>query len=149
MLYKKTRTLFAFLAIPFLLSSCASVTSQTGSPAPSQSIPAESSAASPGASGESSSKPSVSESDSENSSETGTSGQPSYSESDIESAKQTAEQYYSGTVFELVSLKLLDQTEEGLLFSAEVKKGGVLQDPNRSILLKKSGDTWEIANEGY
>lgn len=149
MLYKKARTLFAFLAIPFLLSSCTSVTFQTGSPVPSQSIPAESSAASPGASGESASKPSVSEADSENSSETGTLDQSSYSESDIEAAKQAAAQYYSGTVFELVSLRLINQTAEGLLFSAEVKKGGVLQDPNRSILLKKSGDIWEVANEGY
>lgn len=147
MLYQKRHTFFAFLAIPFLLSSCASAASQTGSP--TQSVPAESFPAFSGTFEESASEQSASESESESSSETGTLNQLSYSESDIEAAKQAAAQYYSGTVFELVSLKLLDQTEEGLLFSAEVKKGSVLQDPNRSILLKKSGDTWEIVNEGY
>lgn len=64
-------------------------------------------------------------------------------------AKVTARAYYENTVFEVVSLELKNQTEDEIVFSVCVSKGGIIQEPNRSITLQLNNGTWEVVNEGY
>ena len=64
-------------------------------------------------------------------------------------AEVTARAYYENTVFEVVSLELKSQTENEIIFSVCVSKGGVTQEPNRTIFLQLNNGTWEVVNEGY
>lgn len=64
-------------------------------------------------------------------------------------AEEVAKAYYSNTVFEVVSLELKSQTENEIIFSVCVSKGGEVQEPNRTITLQLNNGTWEIINEGY
>jgi len=68
----------------------------------------------------------------------------------IESAaEEAARAYYADTVFEIVSLELERQTENEIIFSVSVSKGGVVQEPNRIITLQQDNGTWKVINEGY
>ncbi len=60
-----------------------------------------------------------------------------------------AENYYRNTVFELVSLEVLQSSKEYVLFSVVSKKGGELVEPNRTIELRYEDGTWNVVNEGY
>ncbi|MDE6531705.1 MAG: hypothetical protein K2K96_13185 [Lachnospiraceae bacterium] len=60
-----------------------------------------------------------------------------------------AENYYRNTVFELVSLEVLQYSKEYVLFSVVSKKGGELVDPNRTIELRYEDGAWNVVNEGY
>lgn len=60
-----------------------------------------------------------------------------------------AENYYTNTVFELVSLEVLQSSKEYVKFSVVSKKGGELVDPNRTIELRYEDGTWNVVNEGY
>lgn len=64
-------------------------------------------------------------------------------------AEAAARAYYENTIFEVVSLKLKNQTENEIVFSVCVSKGGVIQEPNRNITLQLNNGTWEVLNEGY
>ncbi|WP_286156612.1 hypothetical protein [Parabacteroides goldsteinii] len=64
-------------------------------------------------------------------------------------AEAAARDYYENTVFQVVSLELKSQTENEIVFSACVSKGGVTQEPNRTITLQLNNGTWEVVNEGY
>lgn len=64
-------------------------------------------------------------------------------------AEVVARAYYEDTVFEVVSLELKNQTENEIVFSVCVSKGGVIQEPNRTIFLQLNNGTWEVVNEGY
>lgn len=70
-------------------------------------------------------------------------------EEQIEKAREAAEKYYAGTVFEVVSLEVKSLQEEEIVFTSRVKKGGVVQDPDRSITLRLKEGQWKVANEGY
>jgi len=64
-------------------------------------------------------------------------------------AEEAARAYYADTVFEIVSLELERQTENEIIFSVSVSKGGVVQEPNRTITLQRDNETWKVINEGY
>ncbi len=64
-------------------------------------------------------------------------------------ADKVARAYYENTVFEVVSLELKNQTENEIVFSVCVSKGGVTQEPNRTIFLQLNNGAWEVVNEGY
>lgn len=57
--------------------------------------------------------------------------------------------YYENTVFEVVSLELKSQTENEISFSVCVSKGGIVQEPDRTIFLEFVNGHWEVVNEGY
>ena len=67
----------------------------------------------------------------------------------LDTAKMTAQDYYTNSVFEVVSMELKSQTAEEISFSVCVSKGGVIQEPNRTIFLQLINDAWEVVNEGY
>lgn len=71
------------------------------------------------------------------------------SNNEAEIADEAARAYYESTVFEVVSLEWKSQTENEIVFSACVSKGGVMQEPNRTITLQLNNGTWEVVNEGY
>lgn len=77
---------------------------------------------------------------------------------DLEGAEKAAREYYSGTVFEAVSLEAVSaetvSTGEGgvtaeIRYSVRVGKGGVVQDPDRSITLQRVDGVWKVVGEGY
>lgn len=67
----------------------------------------------------------------------------------LDTAKMTAQDYYTDTVFEVVSMELKSQTAEEISFTVCVSKGGVVQEPNRTIFLQLVNGSWEVVNEGY
>ena len=78
--------------------------------------------------------------------DTGTDNVPAGSLAEAEAA---ARAYYSGTVFQVVEMRNIDQSETKATFSVKVSKGGVVQEPDRTITLQLKGGVWEITNEGY
>lgn len=70
-------------------------------------------------------------------------------DSSLDTAKMAAQNYYANTVFEVVSMEVRSQTEEEITFSVCVSKGGVVQEPNRTIFLQLVNGRWEVINEGY
>lgn len=67
----------------------------------------------------------------------------------IDTAKAVAEAYYKNTVFSVISMEIVSQTENEISFSVCVSKGGVVQEPNRTIFLELANGHWEVVNEGY
>lgn len=57
--------------------------------------------------------------------------------------------YYTDTVFELVSFEIAQSSKEHVIFTIVSKKDGILVDPNRSIELRYEDGTWKVINEGY
>ena len=72
-----------------------------------------------------------------------------YAENSLAEAEEAARAYYVGTVFEVVSMELESQNEDKTVFSVLVKKGGVVQEPERRIFLQLNQGVWEVVNEGY
>lgn len=72
-----------------------------------------------------------------------------HSAADIAAAKQAARDYYAGTVFTVEWLHWQAETEDGLVLTARVSKGGVTQEPDRSITLRQENGGWTVVNEGY
>lgn len=60
-----------------------------------------------------------------------------------------AENYYAKTVFELVSLEVLQSSTEYVKFSVISKKDGKFVEPNRTIELRYENGVWNVINEGY
>lgn len=60
-----------------------------------------------------------------------------------------AREYYSGTVFDVVSMELKSHSPEEITYSVCVSKGGVIQEPYRMITLHLNNGVWEVINEGY
>jgi hypothetical protein len=60
-----------------------------------------------------------------------------------------AETYYKNTVFELVSLDVLQSSTEYVKFSVVAKKDGEIVEPNRTIELRYEDGAWKVTNEGY
>lgn len=73
----------------------------------------------------------------------------------IEDAKQAALAYYKGTIFSVNSIEYLEgklpygDNEGGCNFTVNVSKGGVVQEPDRTISLQLDQDGWKVVNEGY
>lgn len=66
-----------------------------------------------------------------------------------EEAAQAARDYYAATVFEVVSMEVERCKEDEISFSVCVSKGGIIQEPNRSITLQAKQGGWEVVSEGY
>lgn len=64
-------------------------------------------------------------------------------------AIEAAKEYYSGTVFEVISMEAAKCTENKIVFSVCVSRDGVIQEPNRRITLKRKGGKWKVTGEGY
>jgi hypothetical protein len=60
-----------------------------------------------------------------------------------------AENYYKDTVFELVSLDVLQSSAEYVKFSVVSTKDGEIVEPNRTIELRYENETWDVIGEGY
>lgn len=67
----------------------------------------------------------------------------------IEQVKERAMAHYTDTVFEVVSMDIISQAENEIIFDVCVSKDGIIQDPNRTIHLQLNNGTWEVINEGY
>lgn len=70
-------------------------------------------------------------------------------EHSLDMAGKAVQDYYADTVFEVVSMDVIEQTPEEISFSVCVSKGGVVQQPNRTIFLQLVDGSWEVVNEGY
>lgn len=68
---------------------------------------------------------------------------------ELKIADEAARAYYENTVFEVVSLELKSQTENEISFSVCVSKGGIVQEPDRTIFLEFVNGHWKVVNEGY
>lgn len=68
---------------------------------------------------------------------------------ELKKADEAAKAYYENTVFEVVYMELISQSAEEISFSVCVSKGGVVQEPNRTIFLQFVNGSWEVVNEGY
>lgn len=66
-----------------------------------------------------------------------------------EAAEAAARAYYSNTVFEVVEMQCVTQSEKEVVFSVQVSKDNAIQDPNRSIVLHLVDGIWSVVNEGY
>ena len=64
-------------------------------------------------------------------------------------AEAAARAYYSGTVFQVVEMQNTEQSETKVIFSVKVSKGGVVQEPDRTITLQLKNGVWEVTGEGY
>lgn len=63
-------------------------------------------------------------------------------QNDLPAAEETARAYYADTVFTVVSMELKSQTTEEIIFTVCVSKGGVIQEPDRSITLRLDNQVW-------
>ncbi len=67
----------------------------------------------------------------------------------LPAAEAAAKEYYVDTVFGVMSLEVKEQTAEEIIFRVRVSKGGVVQEPDRSITLRLENGEWKVVNEGY
>ena len=67
----------------------------------------------------------------------------------LDEAEAAAKAYYSGTVFQVVEMMCINQSDIKAIFSVKVSRDGVVQEPNRTLTLQLKGGVWEITNEGY
>lgn len=67
----------------------------------------------------------------------------------LSAAREEALAYYAGTVLKVETMTLLEQSENEVLFSVLVSKGGILQEPERTITLHQQDGAWTVVNEGY
>lgn len=74
---------------------------------------------------------------------------PAADKNALSAAEGAARAYYNGTVFEVVSMEILQQSETEIVFSVTASKGGVIQEPDRSITLQPEDGTWKVVSEGY
>lgn len=57
--------------------------------------------------------------------------------------------YYAGTVFQVHGLVFEEQMGDTAGFTVQCSKGGVRQDPDRSIVLELRDGVWRVVSEGY
>ena len=74
----------------------------------------------------------------------------------IEKAKQAALAYYEGTVFSVNTIEYFEgklsyggDMDGDCHFTVNVSKGGVVQEPDRTITLRMEQGEWKVVNEGY
>lgn len=68
---------------------------------------------------------------------------------DIAAAYDAAMDYYLGTVFEVDALTEIETKAGEITFQVSCSKGGVKQDPDRTISLERQKGVWTVINEGY
>lgn len=73
---------------------------------------------------------------------------------EIEMARKAALDYYSHTVFEVNSLTYVEPNTDKRFhgecnFLVNVSKDGIVQEPDRMIMLDKKDGIWEVTNEGF
>ena len=66
-----------------------------------------------------------------------------------EEVEAAARAYYSGTVFQVVEMECIERSGTKVIFSVKVSRGGVVQEPDRTITLQLKDSVWEVTNEGY
>lgn len=67
----------------------------------------------------------------------------------LSAAEEAARAYYEDTVFDVVSMEVQKQLEIEIVFSVTAAKGGVIQEPDRSITLQLENGAWKVVSEGY
>lgn len=72
-----------------------------------------------------------------------------FSPEELEAARQAALTYYAGTVFQVHGLVFEEQMGDTAGFTVQCSKGGVRQDPDRSIVLELRDGVWSVVSEGY
>jgi hypothetical protein len=70
-------------------------------------------------------------------------------EDQVDTIFSVAKAYYENTVFTVEDMALLEYTWADALLSVQVSKGGVMQEPERTITLHQNNGVWEVVNEGY
>jgi hypothetical protein len=70
-------------------------------------------------------------------------------EDQVDTIFSVAKAYYENTVFTVEDMALLEYTWADALLSVQVSKGGVMQEPDRTITLHQNNGVWEVVNEGY
>ena len=68
---------------------------------------------------------------------------------ELEAAHEAAHRYYAGTVFEDIVLTEIAPKAGEISFQVSCTKGGVRQDPDRTISLERQDGVWTVVNEGY
>lgn len=68
---------------------------------------------------------------------------------DRAAAYDAALAYYWGTVFEVDSLTEIQPRQGEISFRVSCSKGGVKQDPDRTISLERRDGVWTVSSEGY
>lgn len=74
---------------------------------------------------------------------------PPLTQEDKFGAEDAARDYYLGTVFEVDSLTEIGPRAGEITFQVSCSKGGVKQDPDRTISLERKNGTWTVVSEGY
>ncbi len=67
----------------------------------------------------------------------------------IAEAEEAAKGYYAGTVFQVVSMEIKSVLEDTVVFSVRASKGGIVQEPDRTITLQLKDGAWQVTGEGY
>ena len=67
----------------------------------------------------------------------------------LDAARAAALDYYARTVFTVERMEFLHDADGALSFSVLVSKGGVVQEPERTIMLTETDGAWSVVNEGY
>lgn len=74
---------------------------------------------------------------------------PPLTEADRAAAYDAAMDYYLGTVFEVDTLTEIAPKAGEITFQVRCSKGGVKQDPDRTISLARQDGAWAVVSEGY
>ena len=139
---KHAKYLLPILALCLVLTACGSKVNDPGaaSPAPDTSVPA----------------PEISQPEPEVSAPDVPAPEPSESEppaplteDEKAAAREAALDYYRGTVFQVESLTEIDARAGEITFQTACSKGGVRQDPDRTISLERQDGSWTVVSEGY
>ena len=70
-------------------------------------------------------------------------------EEEVAAAHEAAYRYYEDTVFEVQTLTEIQPREGEVSFQVTCSKGGVPQEPDRTISLERRDGVWTVINEGY
>lgn len=74
---------------------------------------------------------------------------PPNEEGSVDAVLAAARSYYEGTVFTVEELSVTECSEREAVLSALVSKGGVVQEPERTVWLECVDGAWTVVNEGY
>lgn len=74
---------------------------------------------------------------------------PEVSAPDAEALFAAARAYYVPTVFSVESLRVTSYSATDATLSARVSRGGVVQEPDRTVWLRYQDGAWTVVNEGY
>lgn len=95
------------------------------------------------------SQPDTSQPDSSKPDASTPSGPAPLTREDLDAARQAALDYYKGTVFMVDTLTEIEPRQGEIAFQVSCSKGGVKQDPDRTIWLERQDGVWTVISEGY